>query len=149
MLRIERTNSENPNFEKLVVLLDSYLAVLDGEDHAFYAQFNKTNFITEVIVAYENEEAVGCGAFKKYDEQTVEIKRMYVLPDFRGKKIAQSLLSELEKWAAQLGFLACILETGYKQEAAIKLYHNCGYHDIENYGQYIGIENSVCMKKNL
>ena len=149
MLQIERTNSENPDFGKLVILLDAVLRELDGEDHAFYAQFNKTDFITEVVVAYEDNKAVGCGAFKKYDGQTVEIKRMYVLPDFRGKKIAQEILSELEKWAAELGFSACILETGYKQSAAIKLYHNCGYHDIANYGQYIGVENSICMKKNL
>jgi len=149
MVRIERTNSENPDFEKLVVLLDAYLAVLDGEDHAFYAQFNKTTFITEVVVAYENEKAVGCGAFKKYDPQTVEVKRMFVLPDFRGRKIAEEILSELEKWATELGFSEFLLETGYKQEAAIKLYHNCGYHNIENYGQYIGVENSVCMKKIL
>lgn len=149
MLRIVRTNSENPDFEKLVVLLDALLRELDGDDHAFYAQFNKTNFITEVVVAYKNDEAVGCGAFKKYDGQTVEIKRMYVSPDFRGRKIAQSILCELEKWAAELGFSVCVLETGYKQEAAIKLYHNCGYANMENYGQYIGIENSICMKKNL
>lgn len=147
MLRIERTNSENPDFEKLIVLLDAYLAVLDGEDHAFYVQFNKTNFITEVVVAYENDKAIGCGAFKKYNDQTVEIKRMYVLPDCRGRKIAQSILSELEKWATELGFSEFVLETGFKQEAAIKLYQNCGYVNIENYGPYIGIENSICMKK--
>jgi len=149
MLDLIRTNSENPDFEKLIVLLDAVLRELDGEDHAFYAQFNKTNFITEVVVAYENGNAVGCGALKKYDNQTAEIKRMYVLPEFRGRKIAQHILSELEKWAGEFGFSDCVLETGYKQEAAIKLYHNCGCHDIENYGQYIGVDNSVCMKKSL
>jgi len=149
MLQLVRTNSENPDFETLVVLLDAVLRELDGDDHAFYAQFNKTNLITEVIVAYENDQVVGCGAFKKYDGQTVEIKRMYVLPEYRGQKIAQHILFELEKWAGEFGFSDCVLETGYKQQAAIKLYHNCGYHDIENYGQYVGVANSICMKKSL
>jgi len=149
MIRLLRTNSENPDFEKLVVLLDAVLREYDGDDHAFYAQFNKSNLINEVIVAYKNDIAVGCGAIKKYDGQTAEVKRMYVLPDCRGKGIAKQVLDALEKWAAEIGFTNCILETGFKQVDAIHLYHKCGYQNIENYGQYIGIENSVCMQKKL
>lgn len=149
MLRLLRTNSENPDFDKLVVLLDAVLRDYDGEDHAFYAQFNKTKLMNEVIVAYENDAPVGCGAIKKYDAQTAEIKRMYVLPEFRGRGIARQVLEELEKWAGEIGFTNCILETGFKQVDAIHLYHKHGYQNIKNYGQYIGIDNSVCMQKVL
>lgn len=149
MLKLVRTHSENPDFKKLVLLLDAVLSALDGDDHSFYAQFNKTNFITEVVVAYESENPVGCGAIKKYDSQTAEVKRMYTLPDFRGKGIAKNILAELEKWAGELEYKNCILETGVKQIDAIGLYQKCGYHIIENYGQYQGVENSICMQKHL
>jgi len=149
MLRLVRTNSENPDFKKLVVLLDAVLAELDGEDHAFYAQFNKTNLINEVVLAYEDQTPVACGAIKKLDDQHAEVKRMYTLPEFRGQGFGKQVLCELEKWASELGFASCVLETGIKQADAIHLYHKCGYKNIENYGQYIGVDNSICMKKNL
>jgi len=149
MLELHRTNSENPDFSKLVVLLDAVLSELDGDDHSFYATFNKSHLLSEVIVCYENDIPVACGAIKKYDSKTAEIKRMYTLPEFRGNGIAKKVLSELEKWAGELGYSNCILETGIKQIDAIGLYKKCGYQIIKNYGQYQGIENSICMQKNL
>jgi putative acetyltransferase len=125
MLTFVRTYSSNADFQKLVVLLDQDLAARDGDEHSFYAQFNKIDTIQHTLVAYENNEAVGCGAFKKFDDTSVEIKRMYVLPQHRNKGVAAAVLQELEQWA--------------KEE---------GYH-YTNYGQYAGIENSVCMKKVL
>ncbi len=77
-------------------------------------------------MAYDGEEAVGCGALKEYSAAEMEIKRMYVLPNRRGKGIATSLLSELEKWARELKFKKCILETGLKQQEAINLYRKLG-----------------------
>jgi putative acetyltransferase len=94
-----RTDSLNNHFKELVKLLDADLAIRDGADHAFYAQFNKIDLIQHVIVAYENEAPVGCGAFKKYDDTSAEIKRMYVLPQHRNKGIAASVLLQLEQWA--------------------------------------------------
>lgn len=144
---IKRTNSNDKDFQWLVEQLDAYLRIIDGEDHAFYAQYNKTNMLQHALVFYENNIAVGCGALKNYTDETVEIKRMYVLPEYRGKGIAAAILSELEKWAAEIGYRSLILETGKKQEDAIHLYTKCGYTLIPNYGQYENIENSVCMKK--
>jgi GNAT superfamily N-acetyltransferase len=74
---------------------------------------------------------------------------MYTLPDHRGKRIAAEILTELEHWARELNYTACILETGKKQPEAIRLYERSGYTLIPNYGQYAGVENSVCMKKVL
>ncbi|QPH37989.1 GNAT family N-acetyltransferase [Pedobacter endophyticus] len=144
-----KTNSDNTDFRQLVILLDKYLAVTDGDEHAFYDQFNKVDAIKEVIVAYKNETPVGCGAIKPFSDTTAEVKRMFVHPDFRKQGIAAKLLTELEQWAAALGFSECILETGKRQTEAIAFYRKMSYKVIPNYGQYIGIDNSVCMAKSL
>lgn len=142
-----RTEAENPQFQELVKLLDAGLAVTDGEDHAFYDQFNKLDGIKYVILAKIGVEAVGCGAIKRFDAESMEVKRMFVLPSNRGKGIAKGILRELENWALELGFKRCVLETGKRQTEAIALYLSCGYQVIPNYGQYIGMENSICFEK--
>jgi GNAT superfamily N-acetyltransferase len=147
MIKIVRTVAENPDFVKLVKQLDADLAVTDGDEHAFYDQFNKLDAIKYVLLAFENETAVGCGAIKEFDAQTMEIKRMYVAPDYRGKGIASKVLAALEKWAAELEYKRCILETGTRQSSAIKLYQKSGYNQIPNYGQYALAENSLCFEK--
>lgn len=149
MTTFERTNSDNEDFKTLVALLDADLKIRDGDDNAFYAQFNKIDMIKNVIVCYNDKKPIGCGAFKEYDKQTVEIKRMYVLPEYRGKGIGLKILNELELWAAELKFTECILETGKKQPEAISLYQKAGYQIIKNYGQYENVENSVCMRKSI
>ena len=147
MLSTIRTNSENPDFVSLVKLLDADLAKRDGEDHLFYSQYNKIDRISQVILAFENEIPVGCGAIKQFLPTTVEVKRMYVLPEQRGKGIATLILSELEKWARELTYDRCVLETGKRQPEAIALYTRNGYNRIPNYGQYQGVKNSLCFEK--
>ena len=149
MLEIKRTNSENPDFVKLVQSLDVDLAERDGDEHAFYHQFNKIDKIKHAVVIYEDDKPVGCGAIKEYDAISVEIKRMYTPPDVRGKGIATKILIELENWAAEMSYSKCILETGKKQPEAIRLYKKNGYLIVPNYGQYVGIENSLCFEKCL
>ena len=148
-MKLVRTTSDNQDFGSLVLQLDAYLRVLDGEDHEFYAQFNKTNLLKNALICYENDIAVGIGAYKEYDSQTAEIKRMYTLPEYRGKGFAKAILTELELWAKEENYKTAILETGYLQKDAIGLYQKLGYEITENFGQYIGVENSVCMKKNI
>ena len=149
MIRLLRTNSENPDFLNLVKLLDAGLAIVDGDDHSFYSQFNKIDKIRYVVVAYENEKPVGCGAIKEFESGTMEVKRMYVSPDERKKGIASRILNELESWASELSCTRCLLETGKRQPEAIGLYKKSGYKQIPNYGQYTGVENSVCFEKIL
>ena len=149
VVEIVRVSEENEDFLGLVKLLDAELAIRDGEEHGFYAQFNKPVGLGGVVLAYLGNEAVGCGAFKRYEDGVAEIKRMFVRPEARGKRIAAAVLKELEKWAAESGFRECILETGFKQPEAIALYKRQGYGVIPNYGQYAGVENSVCMRKPL
>jgi putative acetyltransferase len=149
MTIFQRTNSDNTDFRSLVVLLDADLAVRDGEEHSFYAQFNKIQQLQHVVVCFVNDEPVGCGAFKPFEEDKVEVKRMFVMPQLRGRGIGLQVLQELERWAVELGYKACVLETGKKQPEAISLYTKAGYHIIPNYGQYANVENSVCMMKQL
>ena len=149
MINIVRTNSDNPDFIALVKLLDADLAIRDGEEHPFYAQFNKIDKIKYVVVAYENGKPVGCGAIKEYSPDTMEIKRMYTLPECRGKGIATKVLIELENWSLELSYAKCILETGKKQPEAIALYKKNGYKLIPNYGQYVNVENSLCFEKEI
>ena len=147
MINLIRTNSDNSDFRELVALLDQDLQIRDGDEHSFYAQFNKVDKIRHVVVAYEDGEAAGCGAIKEYAEGVTEIKRMFVQAERRGRGIAGKILAELETWAKELNFSECVLETGLKQPEAIALYQKSGYKTIPNYGQYAGVENSICMKK--
>lgn len=149
MTTIIRTDSANSDFIELVKLLDADLAKRDGKDHSFYAQFNKIDKIKNAIVLYDDDKPVGCGAMKEYLPRVMEIKRMYTLPESRGHGIAGKILSELETWAKELSYKKCVLETGKKQPEAIGLYTRHGYTIIPNYGQYEGIENSVCFEKIL
>ena len=144
-----KTDATNADFKALVKSLDAYLAIKDGDEHAFYDQYNQIDDIRYVIVAYEEGKAVGCGAIKSFEPGIMEVKRMYTVPESRGKGIASSLLLALEKWAGELGCSKCILETGKRQLEAIRLYEKSGYKRIANYGQYVIMDNSVCFEKNV
>lgn len=147
MYQIIRTHSKNPDFVALVKKLDQYLAIVDGDDHDFYNQYNGLEALNNVVICYLNDEAAGCGAFKPYDDQSVEIKRMFVDPKSRGNGIGGKVLKELEKWAAEMNFSKTILETGKRQFEAVNLYKKHQYVQIPNYGQYKTMENSVCFEK--
>jgi putative acetyltransferase len=149
MITYIRTNSNNMDFQNLVKQLDAVLKAHDGDDHVFFAQFNKIDNIQHVVVAYANDQAVGCGAIKKYSIDCMEIKRMYVTDAQRGKGIAIGILEALEQWAKELGYTKCILETGENLTAAINLYKKMGYISIPNYGQYKDVASSRCFEKQL
>ena len=149
MCKLVRTDSGDPDFIELNKLLDAELAIRDGKDHSFYARYNTIDQIKYIVLAYENELPVACGAIKEYQPGIMELKRMFTLSENRGKGIARKVLAELEEWASELGYKKCVLETGWKQPEAIGLYKKCGYHVIPNYGQYAGIKNSVCFEKDL
>ncbi len=148
-MNLFRTTSENPDFQKLVSELDVYLAIRNGDENDFFVQFNKIEWLRHIVLAYENGVAVGCGAFKEFETGTVEIKRMFVPLEFRGKGIASLVLKELEIWAKELGYKKTILETGKDMKDAVGLYTKFNYQIIPNYGQYAEIEGSVCFEKIL
>jgi putative acetyltransferase len=149
MTSICRTNSNNPDFKALVSELDAELQDRYQERQTIYDQYNKVPDLATVVVAYDNNIPIGCGCFRPFDDGAAEIKRMFVASIKRGTGIAAFILTELENWARELGYLEMVLETGTQQHEATRFYQREGYAIIENYGQYIGMETSICMRKNI
>ncbi len=146
---LKHCDNSSLDFQALVTKLDAELAIRDGDDHAFYHQFNGIDALDHVIVAYDKGYPVGCGAFKARNKQQVEIKRMFVLTAARKKGYASTILTALETWAANEGFIEAILETGKAQIEALSFYPKQGYTVIPNFAPYVGVKNSVCFLKNL
>jgi len=144
-----RTTSDHPDFRAMVNALDEDLNLRNGDIQRQYDQYNKIDQIKHAIVIYLEDKPVGCGCFKRFNDHTVEMKRMFVLPELRGKQLAARMLQELEKWAAEEGNTTAVLETGRRQVEAQRLYSLAGYFRTENYGQYIGMEDSLCYRKEL
>lgn len=149
MIKLVRTNSENIDFINLVKDLDAFLKITDGVEHEFYNQYNHIDVIKHTVVAYLNNQPVGCGAIKPFDTDCIEIKRMFTQSEARRNGIASKILQELEVWAIELNYKSCILETGIRQIEAIALYNKNNYQLMPNYGQYKNVINSLCFKKDL
>jgi GNAT superfamily N-acetyltransferase len=148
-LKIKRTSTDDPHFIHLISLLDHELWVELEEDQATYDQYNKVPAISTAIIIYDDAKPIACGCYKKHDEHSVEIKRMFVDKDYRGKGILKMILNALENWATESGFKYAVLETSIHFGVAKSLYQGSGYSIIPNYDQYIGLEESVCMRKEL
>ena len=148
-MEITRTNSKHMDFVSLVKLLDAELAQADGADHQFYVQFNTIEKLNHAVLVHCDGEACACGAIKALDNETMEVKRMYVIQNKRNQGLASMVLEELENWSREMAYKRCVLETGKKQSGAKELYLKSGFKIIPNYGQYIGIENSICFEKML
>ena len=149
MVNLKRTSSSDKNFQNLVSDLNNDLrARYNNTSYQFDVDIQVDN-INTVVLGLINEDAVGCGCFKEIGTDTVEIKRMFVNPYFRGLGISSSILKELTIWANELGYTKVVLETGRQQKESINLYSKYGFEIIENFGPYSDMENSVCMIKNL
>ncbi len=146
---IKRTTSNDKDFQYLIKELDNELWNELNEDQTKYDQYNKVPDLETVIVLYVNNQPAASGCFKKYNADTVEIKRMFVVKEHRGKGLSKNILTALENWATEEGFENAILETSIHFIPATTLYKNAGYKIIPNYDQYEGLEESVCMKKPL
>ncbi|WP_419489085.1 GNAT family N-acetyltransferase [Chryseobacterium bernardetii] len=148
-MTIHRTDSHSSDFKNLVKSLDVTLAHHNGDNDDFFAQFNKIDTIKNCIVAYIDEVPAACGAFKELSEDTVEIKRMFTNPEFRKRGLGSSIVGELENWAKELGYKKAVLETSKDLTNAISVYEKSGFQRIPNYGQYVGVDSSVCFEKRL
>lgn len=146
---LKRTTTNDIDFQLLVAHLDHELWHELKEDQAMYDQYNKVPDIKTAVVIYADDQPIAIGCFKEFARDTIEIKRMYVQKAYRGKGISKMVLSELEKWAAEQGYRFAVLETSIDFTTAKNLYQSNGYFIIPNYGQYAGMEKSVCMRKAL
>lgn len=148
-IKVEKTTSENPDFISLIKVFDVFLWERYPELKKEYWGNNVIEFNVNVVLVYLDEKAVACGCFKKYNESTVELKRMFVSPEARGLGLAQLVIKELETEAKKHGFECMILETLYKQKEAISLYQKAGFEIVENYEPYVSLSNSICMGKHI
>lgn len=144
-----RTHSENPDFQDLTSQLDDELCSIYNTRKEDYEEYNRITGLPTVILAYENGTVIACGCFKAHSPSTIELKRMFVIPAFRGKGIASRMVHELEKWAQEQAYQNAILETGTGQPQAIALYRKLGYTDIPHFGEFPEESRSVCLGKEL
>jgi GNAT superfamily N-acetyltransferase len=148
-IKVVKTTSENPDFLFLIETFDTFLWERYPELKKEYWGNNVIEFNSNVFIIYLDNEPVACGCFKKYNKNTVELKRMFVSPKARGLGLAQMIIRELEVEARNQGFEIMILETLYKQIEAISLYQKVGFEIVDNYEPYVGLTNSICMSKSI
>lgn len=150
MIEIIYTNGKHSDFINLCQLLDNDLNGIIGEEkQGNYNQYNQLHDIHDVWIAYSDSTPVGCAAFKQYENNIAEVKRVFVKPEHRGKGISKALMKVLEEKALESGYTQLILETGKHLKEAIGLYQKNGYITIENYRQYKNCPDSICMLKKL
>lgn len=135
--------------QSLIALLDEELSVeYAPEDHhtVDFEPFHREGGV--FVVAFDGETPVACAALRPLDEESIEVKRMFVVPSYRGRGVSRKVLAFLEDKARLLGFRRLLLETGDVQHAAIGLYSSAGFERVEPFGEYDGAR-SVCFGKTL
>ena len=146
-----RCDGNNKDFIENCRLLDAELDLRVGKiiKRDKYAQYNLLDKINEAIVVYRDNNPIGGGAIRPYDENTAELKRVFVIPAEQGKCIGTELVSKLIEWARELGYKKMILETGELLAESCHVYSKLGFQRIPNYGAYADMPESLCMGKEL
>lgn len=150
-LQFVKTDGKNEDFIRLCECLDENLEELAGAkiERKKYAKYNQLDSIHDVIVVYRDGQPIGGGAYKFYDDETAELKRIFVDKSYRGIGVGKELLRRLEADARIAGYRYAILETGELLTESTALYKRMGYRQIPNYGQYIDMPESLCMGRKL
>ncbi len=146
-----RCDGNNKDFIENCRLLDEDLDLRVGKiiKRDKYAQYNLIDKINEAIVVYRDNHPIGGGSIRHYDENTVELKRVFVIPTEQGKGVGTELVSKLIEWAKELGYKKMILETGELLAESCHVYSKLGFKKIPNYGAYADMPESLCMGKEL
>lgn len=150
-MNYEFVTGDDPRFLALCRELDQFLGNAIGHEkqRTLYDHFNAAPGIRLAVLALDGETPVGCGGIKEYAPGTAELKRMFVRAEVRGRGIGGTIEQALEARAREEGYARLILETGKSLSGARRRYASLGFLEIENYGQYAGMPNSVCMEKAL
>jgi putative acetyltransferase len=138
--------------QRLILALNTELESIYPEDGANFFRLDPEEVAKDrgaFLVAYLDEKPIGCGAVRLNEPGLAEIKRMYVDPHVRGRRVGRQIVNALETQAQRLGATRIVLETGPRQPDAIAMYAHAGFHEIPLYGEYIGSLFSVCMAKDL
>ena len=146
-----RTDSKNEDFIENCRLLDMDLDRRVGKKikRDKYTKYNQLDEINEAIVVYEGNRAIGGGAIRRYNDEDVELKRVFVHAECQGQGIGTKLVSLLIEWAIELGYKRMILETGELLAESCAVYRKLGFEVIPNYGPYVNMPESLCMAKEL
>ncbi len=139
------TDGLDPDFAILSDEVEQEFYELYGEEQKKYTVYNGLAGIHDAILLYSKDVPFACAGFKVFEGNTVELKRVYVNKEYRGHGYSTYIVKQLLDRAKEKGYKRMILETGYKQKAAIALYKKLGFQIMENYGQYSGDSNSICM----
>ena len=152
-VKIRRVALDSPDAQRLIAALNSELSATfpePGANHFSLSPAQVSSGEGAFLIAYLEDRAVGCGAVRRLDETTAELKRMYVDPLARGRGIGRSLISALEDEARLLGAVKVVLETGTRLSAAIRMYEGMGYARIPLFGEYLSSpDTSLCFGKTL
>ncbi len=151
-IQIRREDLTSPIAGSLIRTLNAELSAQYPEEGANHFRLDAGEVVEgrgAFLVAYVEGRAVACGAIRREDEHTAEIKRMYVVPEARGRGIGRAVLAALEAEGRRLGVARIVLETGERQLEALALYASAGFDRIPLFGEYIGSPLSVCMVKEL
>ena len=146
-----RTDGKNKDFIENCRLLDMDLDMRVGKKikRDKYTKYNQLDEIHEAIVVYEGNQAIGGGAIRKYNDENVELKRVFIHPEYQGMGIGTKLVSTLIEWAIEIGYKRMILETGELLAESCAVYRKLGFEVIPNYGPYVNMPESLCMAKDL
>ena len=148
-MEIRFVTPDNRDFRALAAMLDAYYFTLVGDIQLQYAELNRPENMTALAVCYEAERAVACGAWKALEDSVAEMKRIYVLPEFRRRRVATALIRALEENAAASGRRKLILETAVDTAGSHRLYLSLGYQIRNYYGSPAGAENCLCFEKEI
>ena len=107
------------------------------------------DFIENCSVVYEENQVIGGGAIRRHDDETIELKRVFVHTEYQGRGIGSRLVSLLMEWAIELGYKKMVLETGELLAESCAVYKKLGFQVIPNYGPYEDMPESLCMAKDL
>jgi GNAT superfamily N-acetyltransferase len=141
---------DDPEAAALVDALLDDLAVRYGGRDAFHPDPDSLAPPDGIfVVARVGGVSAGCGGFRRFADGVAEIKRMYVVPEARGRGVARALLADLEARARALGYSSIRLETGTNQPEAMALYQRAGYRTMVPYGHYRESPMSRCFEKDL
>ena len=145
------TDGADEDFQTFYLKTEEYYSrIVGGEDNRRgFIPYNISDSISDVLIAYSDGKAVACAGLKRYSDEDVEVKRVWVEPDFRRLHIARDMMDRLEEKAYEMGYKRLILQTRPIMEDAVGLYENLGYSQIENYPPYDKLDGAICMKKEL
>lgn len=101
-----------------------------------------------LYLVYYDERLAGCIGLRKIDNQNCEMKRLYIRPEFRGKKLANVLVEKIIEDAKKIGYSYMLLDTLPFLQSAIHIYKEFGFYEIESYNDS-PMDSSIYMRLDL